>query len=253
MEARRLDLALAGAWATLELEAIGPWRLRAAAGVTGRANSVLPLGTGPDPTTAELEGWLDAAETWYARRGLPPRIQLIPSAWPPSLRDVLMQRGYEEVVPTLLLTGPLPSREHATWHVQLAAAPNADWIEVWWTVDPRGADPELETARRILAAIEAPRAFASVVDGGVPVGVALGVLVDRVLVIECLATRAERRRQGVATTAIEALAAWAHARGAEKIALAVVEQNAQALALYERLGLEIVGRYTYARLGTTGS
>ena len=79
-----LDLAAledvaADGWRPFELAWLGApgagWRLRAAEGFTGRANSVLALGDPGLPLPAAV----DAAEGWYTSRGLPPRFAVV---WP---------------------------------------------------------------------------------------------------------------------------------------------------------------------------
>jgi hypothetical protein len=57
----------ARAWQPVEREPLGAWELRASAGFTRRANSVLPLG---DPGLP-LDEALGAVRRWYAARGLP--------------------------------------------------------------------------------------------------------------------------------------------------------------------------------------
>ena len=59
-------------WRPLETANLGGWRLRAGAGFTGRANSVLPLG---DPGLP-LDEAIAHVLSWYGQRGITPRFQL---------------------------------------------------------------------------------------------------------------------------------------------------------------------------------
>ena len=62
------------------------------------------------------------------------------------------------------------------------------------------------------------------------------------------------RRQGLGARMTAAAAHWAHAQGAETLALAVTRANASARALYGRLGLAEVDSYHYrAAAGDTPS
>lgn len=247
MEARELDLAIARAWPARTRVAVGPWTARLDAGVTRRANSVLPHGSGAAPDAATLDAWLRTATALYGRRGLIPWIQLSQAAWPPTLERELEARGWATGIDrTLLLGGPLPG-DDSRHEVRLASRPTADWIATWWALDARGGALERAAAAAILARVDEPAAFASVACEGVPAGVALGVLVDRTLVLECVATRPAGRRRGIACSALGALGRWARERGAESALLAVQEVNAPGRRLYERLGLTPVGDYTYAR------
>jgi hypothetical protein len=67
-----LERAAALHWQAPETEPLGEWRLRAAAGFTGRANSALPVG---DPGLPLAEA-VTAVEDWYRRRDLRPMIVL---------------------------------------------------------------------------------------------------------------------------------------------------------------------------------
>lgn len=152
----------------------------------------------------------------------------------------------------MLLVGPLPAGDGVTptLDVQLAPDPGAPWLGAWWAADPRGDAVALEALAAIMERIQAPRAFATAVLEGRPVGVALGVAVDRLLVLECIATLPESRRRGVASATITALASWAGEQGTTGALLAVQESNAPARALYRALGLVEAGAYAYARPAT---
>lgn len=85
---RRLGVAalqdvMADGWRPQEQEHYGGWRLRAAGGFTGRANSVLPIGAPPAP----LGEAVDHVERWYAERSLPARFAI-----PWALRDAPPER-----------------------------------------------------------------------------------------------------------------------------------------------------------------
>ena len=72
IDATTLEKIAAEAWQPLERESLGGWVLRAARGFTGRANSVLPLGSPGVP----LDEALSTVAHWYRTRALPPTIQV---------------------------------------------------------------------------------------------------------------------------------------------------------------------------------
>lgn len=55
-------------------------------------------------------------------------------------------------------------------------------------------------------------------------------------VVECMATRAESRRQGGADSMLRALECWAAERGVRTLGLQVVATNAPAVRLYGGIG-----------------
>ena len=115
--------------------------------------------------------------------------------------------------------------------------PGPEWMEIYMsaiTASRRAVN------RQILQRIPDPRAFFSVHSGSRVISVALGVVNDGQAIAECVATREDARGQRGADTAMRALMIWAVSLGAHTIGLQVVEQNRPAIALYRRLGFQVV-------------
>ncbi|MBG0812707.1 N-acetyltransferase [Planomonospora sp. ID82291] len=249
------------AWPALSRTDSGGWTLRAAGGVTKRANSVLPLGERRD-----LEAAVEAAEEFYAGRGLPCAFSVGAGA-AAELDGLLEARGYRVVDPTLVMVAPLesvaavggagpgsapvrggeprpggdgvPEGGGAEAEVRLAAEPDSTWLDVWWTVDGRGGGDARETARRILTGV--PAVYGSLGAEAVGRGVAQGEWFG----IYCMATAAHARRRGHARRMLNALLSHGREQGARHAYLCVVEANAAARSLYERLGFTVSARYHY--------
>jgi N-acetylglutamate synthase len=243
--ARGLDLALLRAWPPQHEQRIGRWLARFDGGVTRRANSVLPLGKGRAPNSTTLDGWLDEVIALYRERALTPCVQLTSASWPPDLEGQLLARGWSVgITPTVVMAGPLVAIE--TMSVTSSAAPSETWLDTWWQVDGRGDTTALATIVSLLGRIEGPKAFLRVEEGTRTVGTCLAVMVARSLVLSCAATLPNERRRGVASSAMAAAWRWASTLGAERAVLAVQADNRPAVALYERLGLQTAGGYSYA-------
>ncbi|HYN95997.1 MAG TPA: GNAT family N-acetyltransferase, partial [Pilimelia sp.] len=71
-EIAALELASDAGWPAPVTGRVGDWRLRAALGWTGRANSALPVGDPGLPVPAAV----DAVESWDAGHGLPAMINV---------------------------------------------------------------------------------------------------------------------------------------------------------------------------------
>ncbi|MGH3393120.1 MAG: GNAT family N-acetyltransferase, cg3035/Rv0428c family, partial [Streptosporangiaceae bacterium] len=129
-----LEVAAAGSWQAPEQERLGGWRLRAAAGFTGRANSALPTGDPGRPLPAAVE----AVRAWYRARGLPPMISVpFPMAGPAgsAVDRYLDEQGWSVrngaaivmTAPPELIGGAADgSPEPAA--MTLAAEPDEDWL-----------------------------------------------------------------------------------------------------------------------------
>lgn len=235
-------------WPALEREELEGWTLRASAGVTNRANSVLTAGPVADVGRAVLH-----AEDWYASRDLPAVFQVSPAS-PAALADELRARGYRTHSQTDILVAEsravaafdAPTHAGAAGdRVALEDVPRAGWTDTWWSVDGRGGDAERSVVERILAG--GPALYAAHGDPGSPDAVARLALVGEWGGLFAVATRPAARRAGRARQLILALAAAAESRGVRRLWLQVLAENTAAAALYRSLGFERASGYGYWR------
>ncbi|WP_235500586.1 GNAT family N-acetyltransferase [Leifsonia sp. Root227] len=232
------DLADRG-WPALEREALGPWTLRFADGVTNRANSVLPSGRADAAAVPDL---VAVAEQAYRRRGLPTVFQVSP-ATDAALPAELAARGYREHSATRILVADRATIAAASVAVDIASLPSEPWMELWWSVDGRGDRAAQAVAERILAGVQALYAASGPAER--PDAVARLAVVDGWGGLFSVATRPEARRRGHAATLIRAVADAAAVRGVERLWLQVMADNTAAVALYERLGFVQASGYSY--------
>ena len=236
-----LEAAAAAHWQAGETAALGGWRLRAAGGFTGRANSALPLGDPGLPPDAAA----GQVTRWYAARRLPPMIVVPgPLAGPAGpLDELLAARGWTiRADPALVLTAPAAALAAlpGAAQVELAAEPDEDWLALYRY---RG-QPLPAIARELL--LSAPwQAFGSVRRGRATVAVGRVSVAAGWAGITAVEVSPGSRRAGLGTAVTAALAAAAAGRGAARLFLQVAEGNAAARALYARCGLRPAHRYHY--------
>lgn len=261
------------AWPPEEREQRGGWVLRATGGVTRRANSVW---AGRATGDASLAARIDAAERWYAARGLPPLFQLPPSTAPGGLDEALAARGYRREAPVVVMAAPellaapgsaraegassVSAPEEAPVSIALAEAPGDAWLDL--ATAARAFDRgQRALYRGIVARVPRPAAFALArrADGGAagsgrgggadaePVGCGLAVVQGPWLFVAAMATAPSARRRGVARAVLRALVAFGARHGARGVWLQVEEGNAAARALYEGAGLRPAYRLHYRR------
>ncbi|MER5810815.1 GNAT family N-acetyltransferase [Streptomyces sp. NPDC002033] len=233
----------ARAWQPLESEALGGWTLRAADGFTRRANSVLPLG---DPGIP-LDEALARVSAWYAERGLPAYVQAATGAVGTQelLCAELERRGWVNEVSAEVRTGALApvgeaadrADEAAVSAVALTRAPDEDWLARYGKV----RDPEL--ARRML--VEGPSVWFASLDGGRAIGRC--VVDGRWAGFAAVTVDPARRRQGLATVVMTALARRALEEGASAGWLQVETGNPGARALYDGMGFATHHAYHHFR------
>ncbi|GAA1148630.1 GNAT family N-acetyltransferase [Kribbella jejuensis] len=240
--AARIDSLMNQGWPAAHSTELDGWLVRRNAGVTLRANSVLPKSAPFDLGKA-----LDYVENLYAAHDIAPSFQVGPAAQPGDLDARLAARGYEVRNPTLVmgaeLTDVLANLGEPASPVNISSAPDDAWMDFWWAVDGRGGSGAQAAARQIL---NRARALYAVIPSGEPVK-AIGrlALVNDWAGLYCLAVDPQHRRQGLAQAVIHGLLHEASTLGVNHVWLQVVESNTPARALYERLGFRTVSRYHY--------
>ncbi len=202
-EALELEEIAAAGWPAPETHWLGRWLLRAAAGWTGRANSVLPLGDPGRPLDLAVE----TVRRWYADRGLGARFQ-VPLPVATGLDDDLADRGFRADPPVLVQTA-VPARVLADTEespglppVTLAGTPTRGWLAAYHY---RGGSSLPPVAVEVMTAAELP-VFASVVHDGETVAVARAVVDDGWLGVTAVEVAPAWQRRGLASHVMRGLA-----------------------------------------------
>ncbi|WP_328553622.1 GNAT family N-acetyltransferase [Streptomyces sp. NBC_00358] len=223
----------ARAWPPVESERLGGWELRAASGFTRRANSVLPLG---DPGIP-LDRALTSVRDWYAARDLPAYVQSATGA--EGTQEVLCAeleaRGWTREVTAELWTGPLAP-------VADLEAPGAPEVALSRTADDawlgryqrRGVS---DVALKVLGG--GPSVWFATVPGdagAAPAAIGRCVVDGRWAGFAAVEVDPDRRRRGLATAVMAALARRALDEGASAAWLQVEAGNTGARELYARMG-----------------
>jgi N-acetylglutamate synthase len=239
----RLETVCADAWPPLVSRPLGQWRLRAAGGFTGRANSCLVNG---DPGVPLAEA-LDRVRGFAGEHGIRPLLQvpvgspwhreILAAGWAPHTGHPAGHRVQVMVAPVAQLAAP--SRP-ADLRLRVDGEPATDW----W---PLAGDPPVDAGQRhvLLGAGAGERGFGlALTPDGATVGAVRLVALDEHLHLSRLAVDPAHRRRGVALALLDAAAAWAVGR-ARWCVLQVADENTAALALYRRLGFRPHHEYTY--------
>jgi N-acetylglutamate synthase len=232
-----LERDCADAWPAVVDEPLGQWRLRAAGGFTGRANSALTIGDPGVPFRAALArvrafaagNGIPAAA--HVVSGSPVESALVTAGW---TIDTEHPGGAESVV----MTGPLPSIAGPA-RVPVLSRPPDDW----WPLAVGAAEPT-PAQRRVLTGDGTVGFGVARADGQVA-GIVRGAVVGDLLHIARLAVAPRQRRRGMATGLLAALVDWGRRRGATRCALQVATHNRAAISLYAGLGCRPHHHYRY--------
>ncbi|MGW1889783.1 GNAT family N-acetyltransferase [Streptomyces sp. NPDC002004] len=234
----------ARAWQPVESERLGRWELRAAAGFTRRANSVLPLG---DPGVP-LDDALERVREWYAARGLPAYAQTATGA--EGTQEVLCgeleERGWvREVSAGLWIAGlaAIGDLDADVSAVRLSRDADEGWLRRYQRFEEPGP--------HVLSVLgSGPSVWFASVPGEAGEGVAaIGrcVIDGRWAGFMAVEVDPAHRRRGLATAVMAALARQALEEGASAAWLQVETDNDGARALYAGMGFEEHHRYHHYR------
>lgn len=240
-----LERIMVEGWPPIEQAALGGWLLRAAAGFSGRANSVLPLGDPGVPLSAAV----DRCESWYDDRGLRRLFSLFGPAGftvdDDPLGRELVARAYEPFKNTMVLTASTAALQPEVTHVSgarvhLDAVPSP----AWWTAWAGDESTTREAARSVLSG-SPEQLFASLQVGGTVAGVARLSFAHVWAGVSALRVAPEHQRTGVAIQLLSALGDESRAHGIRSVYAQVEQANSPARSLFERLGYGIHHEYLY--------
>ncbi|MCL7375891.1 GNAT family N-acetyltransferase [Streptomyces sp. 35G-GA-8] len=239
----------ARSWQPVETEPLGEWLLRAASGFTRRANSVLPLG---DPGVG-LDEALTRVRRWYEERGLPPYVQAATGAEGTQERlcAELERRGWRSEVTAevrIAALAPLGDRDADISGVVLGRGVDEAWLRRY----QRSSVPGPHVLRVLNSG---PSVWFATVPGepgedgepGVPAAIGRCVVDGRWAGFMAVEVDPARRRQGLATAVMTALARRALEEGASAAWLQVESDNAGARAMYEAMGFAVHHHYHHFR------
>jgi hypothetical protein len=242
-----LETAAADGWRAPEEAALGDWRLRAAGGFTGRANSVLAVG---DPGLPLAQA-IDEVCGWYRARGLPPMVAVAFPAGQPHRSDVdelLKECGWPvhhgaivmTAAPDMVADRAAAARPGATAPVDVDDEPDDGWLTLY---RPRGQKPPPILSRLLMSAPW--QAFGSVREAGRTVAIGRVAVAAAWAGLTAVAVDPRHRRRGLGGAIPVALAAAAAGRGATGIYLQVANDNTAARSLYRRQGFADHHEYHY--------
>ena len=241
-EVRRLEEITLNTSSALKQALHDGWVLRFSPGSNvKRANSVTALYASSLP----IEEKIDYCEAAYAREGLPTRFRITDFCDPPELDDLLAERGYARIEPTIFMILPLTPEATREASPHLAELSLDDWLAV--AHELRGDEKETVAAHRArLQSLPCRRFHAAHRVDGKTVCVGLGALLDNgCFGLFDIFTPPLLRNHGYSRSLTRSLLAVARREGAELAFLQVDEGNAPARRIYESFGFRTAYRYWY--------
>jgi ribosomal protein S18 acetylase RimI-like enzyme len=197
-------------------------------------------GGGKRVSAATLTGdWDQTALDRLERQMAEPLVMIRPED--ESLDAALAARGWRIVDPVVAYAAPVdalmadlpPLAAFAHW-------PPLEIARMIWTEGGTGP-----ARLQVMERVSGPKCSILARQGDRPAGTAFVACDGTEAMLQALEVRPHQRRQGVGKTLLQAAANWAADQGAKRLSLVVTRRNDAARALYDRLGMQVVGQYHY--------
>jgi N-acetylglutamate synthase len=235
---RALEERALRAWPSLQTAPCAGWVLRYAKGFTKRANSANAIAP-----SAPFHAVRPLVEIFYRSHHLPVTFRLTPLAGPDT-DEALERAGYRLMESTVMMVSRLPTAPTLGDGVELSAHADPDWRQGF--AEAKGVPAASRAVHdRIVGAIAADTAFATIRARGRPVAFGLAVADRGVLGLFDVVVTEGARRRGLGRQIAAALMSWGRDQGAMGAYLQVTAANEPAVALYRGLGFEDAYRYHY--------
>ncbi|WP_338134397.1 GNAT family N-acetyltransferase [Cohnella candidum] len=241
---RHLEEYSLNAWPALRTMVHEGWLLRLAEGYTKRSNSVQAIYGGCEQTV-DWDRKIAYCEEQYAQAGLDTVFKITPFV-PSGLDAKLADRGYMLLDPTSvrvldrLDSIKIPTMSKATIEETLTEG----WLETMAGFNGT-SDHGKAVTRKMLTGSPLTQGFCTLYADSVPVACGLGVIEQGHVGLLDIVTDPNCRNRGYGEQLILHILRWARENGAARSYLQVVQNNAPAVRLYEKLGYEEIYTYWY--------
>lgn len=234
-----LDQICNATWPALETKEVDGWLLRAANGVTNRANSVLPLAASLfEQQGSSFQEKLNAATQFYSARNLPTIFHLALPTWK-ELFENLATAGGEVIIRANTMVADIMESKHeipAGFELIKSSEVSQEWLDVHETVG----------VERIVAGC--PSTFLTLRYGSNAVATVRLAINNGWSSITRVYVSSDFRGQGLGKLIVAAALQESLKQGVTKSVLQVEAQNSVAISMYESLGFNFHHEYVYLEM-----
>jgi len=224
--------------ATQELENSG-WLMRAAGGVTNRANSVLPLVASLEAgALKDFAEKLSAAQEFYNKRNLPTIFQVALPTWQLLSEKLRSIGAIETLRGNTMVTDLSPSKQIVPAGFEIVQSDQ--FSDEWLGVQPT---PGIE---KILSGCAAT--YLTMINNGKAIATCRIAVAKGWSSITRVYVHQDFRGQGLGKAIVAAALEASFEQGATKALLQVEANNAIAIGVYESLGFNFHHEYSYLEL-----
>lgn len=231
------------AWPALKTMVHQGWLLRFAEGYTKRSNSIQAVYA---LTNENMEQQIAYCEEIYAAAGLKTIFKITPFV-PEALDQRLEQRGYTLVEPSSvkILDNLLDVKDPQMQEILLEHELSERWLRTMASMNHL-TEHQIEVTRRLLTSSPLKQGFFTLLNGSIPVACGLAVIEQGYVGLYDIVTGEAYRNRGYGEQLLLHILKWAREHGATKSYILVLQSNASANCLYEKLNYQLLYTYWYS-------
>ena len=234
-----LDQICNATWPAPEQLEENDWLLRAAGGITNRANSIQPLAAAlKSDKPNDFANKLESVQKFYRARNLPTIFQLALPTWQGLYEDLTSVGAIETIRGNTMVSDLVPVKVNLPSGFEIIE--NAQVTEQWSEVHPT---PGIET---IISGC--PATYLYISNGAKAVACVRIALWQSWSSITRVYVKREFRGTGLGKAIVSAALNKSLSQGATKAVLQVEATNAVAIGIYESLGFTFHHEYVYLEL-----
>lgn len=241
---RRLEALAFRAWPAASTFYDGSWLIRQTAGhPSKRLNSVNPL----DPSDhQQIEERIERATRRFKSYNRPLVFRQSPLA-PPQLDSFLDARGWVRFDDSIVLMADIDTINLDDAVDMVPVQDTGLYVDAVVKINKRDADFKAGLTEVVTSIKPKTGMFLLKNENGDAVSSALCVSDDEYAGLLYVGTHQQNRRAGHAHEILKSAILWARYNGSKKVWLQVEKSNTSARALYEKIGLKEIYRYSYRK------
>lgn len=230
------------AWPALKTMVHQGWLLRFAEGYTKRSNSIQAIYA---QANENMEQQIAFCEDIYAAAGLKTIFKITPFV-PEALDQRLEQRGYTLVEPSSvkILDNIRSVKEPHMQEILIEHEPSERWLRTMASMNQL-TEHQSKVTGRLLTSSPLKQGFFTLLHDTKPVACGLAVIEQGYVGLYDIVTSEACRNRGYGEQLLLHILKWARENGAAKSYILVLQSNASANRLYEKLNYQLLYTYWY--------
>ncbi len=232
------------AWPSIQTMLYNGWIIRMADGYTKRANSVNPIYSFDN----NIQEKIKYCEHIYRKNNLPVIFKIIECNEYKNIDETLENMNYEKIdLTSVQICNDLKHINNMQNGITVNNSFFTDWINCFYECNEIKDLSVMKTIETMLGNIKSNIIAVHKKENGIFIGCGYGVIEREFVGLFDIIVNKEYRNKGYGNEIVKTILSEAGVQGAEKVHLSVVDNNAAAKRMYEKIGFKEIYKYWYRK------